>query len=110
MARFVRFPSEEVTDYISDNTEINYKMKKRQLRDRGFRRNSYLQAVWDTLIARTVLRVSCDLIEDVSPYWGEQNLTAVGLSECANKQYVAMDMYATLFILVGRNIIEQQYE
>ena len=39
MARFVRFPSEEVTDYISDNTEINYKMKKRQLRDRGFRRN-----------------------------------------------------------------------
>ena len=34
-----------------------------------------------------------------------QNLTAVELSECTNTKYVAMDMYATLFILVGRNII-----
>ena len=36
---------------------------------------------------------------------GEQNLTAVELSECTNTKYVAMDMYATLFILVGGNII-----
>ena len=36
---------------------------------------------------------------------GEHNLTAVELSECTNTKYVAMDMYATLFILVGGNII-----
>ena len=34
-----------------------------------------------------------------------QNLTAVELSECTNTKYVAMDMYETLFILIGRNVI-----
>ena len=32
-------------------------------------------------------------------------MTAVELSECTNTKYVAIDMYATLFILVGRNNI-----
>ena len=57
------------------------------------------------ILRSRVLGVLCDLIKDVSPYWGEQNLTAVELSERTNTKYVAMDMYATLFILVGRNLI-----
>ena len=57
------------------------------------------------ILRSCVLRVLCDLIKDVSPYYGEQQLTAVELSECTNTKYVAMDMYATLFVLVGRNII-----
>ena len=32
-------------------------------------------------------------------------MRAVEVSECANTKYVAMDMYATLFILVGRNTV-----
>ena len=32
-------------------------------------------------------------------------MTAVDLSESKNTKYVAMVMYATLYILVGRNII-----
>ena len=32
---------------------VYYKMNKRQLRDRGFRRNSSLQAAWDISIAGT---------------------------------------------------------
>ena len=35
----------------------------------------------------------------------EQNLTAVELSECTNTKYVATDMHAAIFILVGRNVI-----
>ena len=35
------------------NITFSYDIKKRQLWDRGFRRNSYLQAEWDTSIART---------------------------------------------------------
>ena len=57
------------------------------------------------ILRSRVLRISCDLIKDVSPYWGEQNLTAVELSEGTNTKCVAMDVYATLFMLVGRNII-----
>ena len=41
----------------------------------------------------------------MSPYCGEQSLTAVELSECTNTTYVAMDTYATLPRWVGRNII-----
>ena len=62
--------------------------------------------MWDTSIARTM--GLCDLIKDVSPYRGEQHLTPVELSECTNTKHVAMDMYATLFILVGRTIINNR--
>ena len=53
-----------------------YKIKKRQVWDRGFRRNSSLQAAWDTSIARTTgfMWTSSKMF---SPSWGEQNLTAV---------------------------------
>ena len=42
------------------------------------------------ILRSRVLRVSCDLIKDVSPYWGEQNLKAVELSECTTTKYVAI--------------------
>ena len=42
-----------------------------------------------------VLRVLCNLIKNVSPHWGGQNLTAVELSECIT---VAVDTYATLLV------------
>ena len=57
------------------------------------------------ILRSRVLRALCDLIEDVGPYWRERNLAAVELSECTNTKYVAMDIYTTLFTLVGRNII-----
>ena len=50
-----------------------------------------MQAVWDTSIARTTSFMCL--------YLGEQNKTAAELSECTNTKYVAMDMYATLFIM-----------
>ena len=56
-------------------------------------------------ILSRVLRVLCDLIKDVSPYRGKQNMLAVELSEYTNTNYVAMDMYETLFMLVGRSIL-----
>ena len=36
---------------------------------------------------------------------GKIIMSAVELSECRNKTYMTMDIYATLFILVGHNII-----
>ena len=74
--------------------------KKRQLWDRGFRRNSSLQL--RGILRSRVLRVLCDLIKD-PPHWGEQNLTSEELNECT--KYVAVDMYATLFILFRRNAV-----
>ena len=56
-------------------------MKKRQLWDRGFRRNSSLQAAWGTSIARTT---GFMWHQECYPYWGGQNLAAVELSECIN--------------------------
>ena len=40
-----------------------YKMKKRQLWHRGFRRHSSLQAAWDTSIARTIIIVTFHLAD-----------------------------------------------
>ena len=36
------------------------------------------------IIRSSVNRVLCDLIKDISPYYGEQNLTALELSVCRN--------------------------
>ena len=76
------------------------KNKKRQLWDRGSRRNSSLQAAWDTSIARTTGFMW--LIKDVSPHWGEQNLTAVERIECANTWlWICM---RPCFLLVGQYV------
>ena len=48
------------------------------------------------ILRSRVLRVLCDLIKNVSPYLGGQNLTAVELSEY---KYVAVYMYVTLFYM-----------
>ena len=50
-----------------------------------------------------VLRVLCNLIENVSPHWGGQNLTASCGTQWTYKS-VAEDMYATLFT-IGHNLI-----
>ena len=77
------------------------KWKKRQLWDRGFRRNSSLQAAWDTSIARDTGLLN--LVKNISPYWGGQNLTAVELSECVNLWLcICIRPY---FTSCGRNLI-----
>ena len=53
------------------------------------------------ILRSRVLRVLCDLIKNVNPYWGGGNLTAVELSERIN---MAVDVYATLFTFVERNL------
>ena len=80
---------------------IHYKMKKRQLRDRGFRRNS---AAWDTSIARTT-----------GFMWPNQEcyslLRRTKSDSCGTQwlyKYVAVDMYATLCTFVGRNLINSR--
>ena len=40
------------------------------------------------ILRSRVLRVLCDLIKDVSPSWGEQNLTAVELIKCTNTKHL----------------------
>ena len=78
---------------ISTTTEEHYiiRLKKRQLWDRGFRLKL------GGILWSRVLRVLCDLMKDVSPYWGEQNLIAVELKWVYSYKYevlyVAMDMY-----------------
>ena len=74
-----RFTARADTPWYTKHLLIdNQDREKCQLRDRRFRRNSYLQAAW---LRSRVLRVFCDLIKNVGPYWGGQNLTAVELSE-----------------------------
>ena len=62
------------------------RIKKGQLWDRGFCRDSYLQAVWDTSVARTTgftwSHQGCHLMV---LYGRDQNLTAVELSACTPK-------------------------
>ena len=55
------------------------------------------------ILRSLVLWVFCDLIKDFSPHWRQQNLKAEELSEYTN--IVAVDIYATILVLVGRNII-----
>ena len=80
-----------------------YQMRQRRVWDR---RNSTFPASWDTSIARK-LRVLCDLIKNVSPFWGGQNKTAVELIEskiwgCAN--------VCNLTYICWTYVDQQQYE
>ena len=55
------------------------------------------------------VRVLCDLIKGVSPYCGEQNLTAVELSECTNTKYqVCRYEYVGDLIYIGLTYYYQQ--
>ena len=62
-------------------------MKKRQVWDRGFRRNLFLQAARDTSIARTT-RVLCDLIKNVVRSYQVGNISSCAmLTSCRGVVY-----------------------
>ena len=90
-----------------DTSVVYYEVKKRQLRDRGLRRSSLIFA---SCVGYFDLPYYCrgfmfyvTSSRMLSPYWGEQNMTAVELSECTNMWLrICMGPY---FLLVGRNNI-----
>ena len=70
-----------------------YQTWKRQLWDRGFRRNLSLLAAWDTSIARTT-----GFIRSHEGCWSSLKVTKS--DSCRTQgvyRYVAVDMYATLY-------------
>ena len=73
---------------------VYYKIKNVSCEIEDFIETSSLQAARDTSIIRTT--GLCDLIKNVSPFWGGHNLTA----SCGTQwmcKYAAVDMSATSF-------------
>ena len=81
-----------------------YKMKKRQLWDQGFRRNSSLQAAWDISIARTTYGYYLTPSRMLVVIEGDKKSDSCGtpwVYKC-----VTVSMCATLVTFVGpRNLI-----
>ena len=83
---------------------IYYRMEKRQLWDRGFRRTHPCKLRGTLRLC--VLRILLNLVKSISPHWGGQNLTAVERSKCINLLlWICMRLY---FTISGSNL-EQQY-
>ena len=55
------------------------------------------------IVPSRVLRVLCDLIKNVSPYRGGQNLTAVELNEC-----IICGCGYVCDLISGRNLYEEE--
>ena len=84
---------------------ILFFLKKRQVWDRGFHRNSSLQAAWDISIARTT--------GFMWPHQERKSLLRGTKSDSCGSQwvykYAAVDMYATLFELFPHYSVNRAY-